>query len=114
MSPTGEHDRHEPLLVKLAKRIDWARFDAAWGRFYHEKKGRPGLPTRLMADLHLLKHIHVPSDEEVCARWVENPYWRAPRAHVSGMLRRKEEMNGGLTRPIYRQSDAAIRGHVFV
>lgn len=63
-------------LAKLAQKIDWERFDAAWGRFYHEKKGRPGLPTRLMAGLHLLKHIEGISDEEVCARWVENPYWQ--------------------------------------
>ena len=63
-------------LVKVANEIDWTRFDAAWGKFYHEKKGRPGLPTRLMAGLHLLKHMHGLSDEEVCARWVENPYWQ--------------------------------------
>lgn len=32
----------EHVLVKLAKLIDWSRFDVAYGRFYHEK-GRPGL-----------------------------------------------------------------------
>lgn len=63
-------------LVKLAGAIDWPRFDTAWGKFYHEKKGRPGLPTRLMAGLHLLKHMEGLSDEEVCARWLENPYWQ--------------------------------------
>jgi IS5 family transposase len=36
--------------------IDWSRFDAAYGQFYTHK-GRPGLPTRLMAGLHLLKHM---------------------------------------------------------
>lgn len=64
-------------LVKLAKRIDWARLDAEWGKFYNEQKGRPGLRTRLMAGLHLLKHMEGLSDEEVCARWVENPYWQS-------------------------------------
>lgn len=63
-------------LVKLAVEIDWARFDTAWGKFYHEKKGRPGLPTRLMAGLHLLKHMEGLSDEQLCAKWVENPYWQ--------------------------------------
>lgn len=63
----------EHALVKLARLIDWSRFDAAYGRFYHEK-GRPGLSTRLMAGLHLLKHMEGLSDEAVCARWVENPY----------------------------------------
>jgi IS5 family transposase len=51
-------------------------FDAAWGKLYHEKKGRPGLPNRLMAGLHLLKHMYGLSDDEVCARWKENPYWQ--------------------------------------
>lgn len=63
-------------LVKLAGQIEWASFDAAWGKFYNDKKGRPGLPTRLMAGLHLIKHMEGLSDEEVCARWVENPYWQ--------------------------------------
>lgn len=63
----------EHALVKLARLIDWSRFDVAFGRFYHEK-GRPGLSTRMMAGLHLLKHMEGLSDEAVCARWVENPY----------------------------------------
>jgi len=63
-------------LVKLAGLIDWARFDEAFGRFYTPMKGRRGLPTRLMAGLHLLKHMDGLSDEAVCARWVENPYWQ--------------------------------------
>ena len=65
----------EHALVKLAGLIDWSRFDEACGRFYHQK-GRPGLPTRLMAGLHLLKHMEGLSDEAVCARWKENPYWQ--------------------------------------
>lgn len=65
----------EHVLVKLARLIDWSRFDDAYGRFYHHK-GRPGLPTRLMAGLHLLKHMEGLSDEAVCARWVENPYYQ--------------------------------------
>jgi transposase, IS5 family len=63
-------------LVKLSGRIDWSRFDAEFGKLYSEKKGRPGLPTRLMVGLHLLKHMEGVSDEDVCARWVENPYWQ--------------------------------------
>jgi IS5 family transposase len=65
----------EHSLVKLARLIDWSRFDVAFGKFYHEK-GRPGLSTRLMAGLHLLKHMEGLSDEAVCARWVENPYYQ--------------------------------------
>jgi hypothetical protein len=40
-------------------------------------KGRAGLPTRLMAGLHLLKHMKGLSDEQVCAVWLENPYFQA-------------------------------------
>ena len=36
----------EHALLKLAQLIDWDRFDDAFGRFYHERKGRPGLRTR--------------------------------------------------------------------
>ena len=57
----------EHPLVKLAGLIDWSRFDAAFGRFY-TLKGRPRLPTRLMARLHLLKHMDCLSDDAVCAR----------------------------------------------
>jgi IS5 family transposase len=63
-------------LVKLAGLIDWSRFDVAFGRFYTPLKGRPSLPTRLMAGLHLIKHMEGLSDEIVCARWIENPYWQ--------------------------------------
>ena len=65
----------EHPLVKLAGMIDWSRFDEAYGRFYTQK-GRPGLSTRLMAGLHLLKHMEGLSDEAVCKRWVENPYFQ--------------------------------------
>jgi IS5 family transposase len=67
--------RHE--LLKLAKQIDWERFDTAFGAHFNERKGRAGLPTRLMAGLHLLKHMKGLSDEELCAVWLENPYFQA-------------------------------------
>ena len=36
----------------------------------------PPLPTRLMAGLPILKHTFDLSDEELCARWIENPYFQ--------------------------------------
>jgi IS5 family transposase len=62
-------------LLRLAARIDWDRLDALYGATFVEHVGRPGLPTRLMVGLHLIKHIKGLSDEAVCAVWVENPYW---------------------------------------
>jgi len=67
--------RHE--LIQLAGLINWQRFDDAFGAYYHDRKGRRGLRTRLMAGLHLLKHMKGLSDEELCAVWVENPYFQA-------------------------------------
>jgi len=63
-------------LLRLAGLIDWSRFEQEYGALYAEQ-GRPGLPTRLMVGLHFLKHIKALSDEQVCAQWVENPYFQA-------------------------------------
>jgi transposase, IS5 family len=38
--------------------------------------GQPPLPTRLVAGLFILMHLHNLSDEELCERWVENPYFQ--------------------------------------
>lgn len=65
--------RHE--LVRLAQRIDWGYLDQQASPFYAEA-GRPGIPTRLMVGLHLLKHMYALSDEEVCERWVYDPYFQ--------------------------------------
>src|SRR3569623_1871971 len=60
-------------LVRLAGLIDWARFEAEFGTLYTDG-GRPGLPTRLMVGLHLIKHKDGLSDEAVCARYLDSPY----------------------------------------
>ena len=36
----------------------------------------PPLPTRLMAGLAILKHTYDLSDEVLCERWIENPYYQ--------------------------------------
>ena len=74
MQLTNMIDMDHPL-VKVAQLIDWSQFDEGFGRFYTQK-GRPGLPTRLLAGLHLLKHMEGLSDEAVCKRWIENPYYQ--------------------------------------
>ena len=65
--------RHE--LVRLAAAIDWGFFDDAFEAFYSEE-GRPGIATRMMVGLHILKHMFDLSDEEVCERWVYDPYFQ--------------------------------------
>jgi IS5 family transposase len=66
--------RHE--LARLAEVIDWEAIAAHFGELYIDRKGRPGIPTRLMAGLLYLKATFKLSDEEVVRRWVENPYWQ--------------------------------------
>lgn len=66
--------RHE--LVRLAQAIDWPLLEGRFGEVYCDGPGMPPLPTRLMAGLAILKHTFDLSDEELCARWVENPYFQ--------------------------------------
>jgi IS5 family transposase len=61
-------------LVRLAGLIAWGRFEAVFGPLYTDAIGRPGLSTRLMVGLHLLKHMDGLSDEAVCARYLDSPY----------------------------------------
>lgn len=83
--PTGEGDlfrarldqiinlKHE--LVELAGRIDWDFIDLEMAPLYSER-GRPGIESRFVIGLLLLKHIYGLSDEGVCERWVHDPYFQ--------------------------------------
>jgi len=63
-------------LAKLAGTVDWRFLEERFGAVYSDKPGQPPLPTRLMAGLSILKHTHNLSDEELCARFLENPYYQ--------------------------------------
>ena len=63
-------------LVRLAGKIDWGFLDRRFGEVYAAGDGQPPLPVRLIAGLLILKHMHSLSDEALCARWVENPYFQ--------------------------------------
>jgi len=65
--------KHE--LVHLAGKIDWAWLDDEIAPLYRDK-GRPGIATRFVIGLMLLKHIYGLSDEGVCERWVYDPYFQ--------------------------------------
>ena len=71
--------KHE--LVVLSKTIDWDDLEESLCGLYKLEIGRPGKPIRLMVSLHYLKYLYNLSDEEVVARWLENPYWQ----YFSGM-----------------------------
>jgi IS5 family transposase len=63
-------------LVRLGREIDWGFLDARFGSVCAAGPGQPPLPTRLVAGLLILKHLHDLSDEALCGRWLENPYYQ--------------------------------------
>ena len=63
-------------LVKLAKTISWSFIETKCGEVYADGPGMPPLPTRLMAGLAILKYTFDLSDDAVCERWVESPYFQ--------------------------------------
>lgn len=64
-------------LVRLAAEIDWEFVGKRFGAACRSGPGQPPLPTRLVAGLLILKHMHDLSDERLCERWVENPSYQA-------------------------------------
>jgi len=68
-------DMKHPLAV-LGRTVDWEFLEREFGAVYTDDAGRPPLPTRLMAGLAILKHTYDLSDEVLCERWVENPYYQ--------------------------------------
>ena len=62
--------KHE--LVQLAGKIDWTWIDGKIAPLYSDN-GLPGIETRFMIGLLLLKHIFGLSDEGVCERWATIP-----------------------------------------
>ena len=65
--------KHE--LVQLAAKVDWTWIDGEIAPLYSDQ-GRPGIETRFVIGLLLLKHIYGLSDEGVCERWVYDPYFQ--------------------------------------
>ena len=65
--------KHE--LAQLAGRIDWEWLDGEIAPLYSDK-GRPGIESRFVIGLLLLKQIYGLSDEGVCERWVHDPYFQ--------------------------------------
>src|ERR1700760_3443933 len=65
--------KHE--LVLLAGKIDWNWIDGEIAPLYSEN-GRPGIETRFVVGLLLLKQIYGLSDEGGCERWIHDPYFQ--------------------------------------
>ncbi len=66
-------------LVQLSHRLPWSALEQVLSPRLPATTstgGRPALPVRLIAGLLYLKHAYDLSDEAVCERWLENPYWQ--------------------------------------
>jgi hypothetical protein len=84
-------------LVRLAALINWNILDERFSSVCQTGSGQPGLPTRLVAGLFILKHMHNLSDEVLCARWIEK---RPPRKRPSFPVSSRDggrEQNGSRT-----------------
>ena len=66
--------RHE--LCQLAEVIDWEAGDSIVSDWFVAGVGRVSKRSRLIVGLFLLKQLYNVGDDDLPARWVENPYWQ--------------------------------------
>src|SRR5215831_15749183 len=66
-------------LVRLAREIDGGFLDRRFASVCTRGPGQPGLPTRLVAGLLILKHMHTTCRTRCCAR----AGWRTPITNSS-------------------------------
>ena len=63
-------------LARLASVIDWRLLEGRFGQSdQRPTKGRPS-QARLVVGLSVLKQLYDLSDEQMCDRWLENPYYQ--------------------------------------
>lgn len=63
-------------LFQLSDSIPWQSLESDLDRYFSYGPGQPPLPIRLIVGLLVISHMYRVSDEQVVARWVENPYWQ--------------------------------------
>ncbi len=80
-------------LARLAREIDWGFLDQRFSSVCTPGEGRPPLPTRLVAGLFILKHMHNLSDEVLCASLAGEPV-------LPVLLRRIELLPPAAVRPL--------------
>lgn len=65
----------EHEIIQLAENIDWVRIEKMLEGHYC-KYGRKAISTRLLVGLQMLRWMYKLSDEAVCARWINDPYFQ--------------------------------------
>ena len=78
-------------LVRLAREIGWEFLDGRFSSVCRSGPGQPPLPSRLVAGLLILKHMHDLSDEVLCAACSS----RAFALHCAVAKKRIEGRNTG-------------------
>src|SRR5262245_15772424 len=77
VSPASRGDHQlSPSAGAAGGGIDWDFLARRFSSVCRVGPGQPPLPTRLVAGLFILKHMHNLSDQALCERWVENPYFQ--------------------------------------
>jgi IS5 family transposase len=71
-----EQLNHQHPLYILFNKINWKRFEDAFGKHYSQTMGAPAKPIRRMVGLLILKHVRNLSDESVVEQWAENAYYQ--------------------------------------
>src|SRR5205807_2779496 len=104
--------KHE--LAQLAGKIDWDWIDGEIAPLYSEN-GRPGIETRFMIGLLLLKHIYGLSDEGICERWVYDAYFLLHRrgvlpAHIPARALRPQPLAQAARRQAGAAADREPKG----
>ena len=74
-APGGAIGRGSTSWCSSRDKIDWSWIDGEIAPLYTDK-GSPGIESRFVIGLLLLKHIFGLSDEGVCERWVADPYFQ--------------------------------------
>lgn len=74
--PFGGKLNENNRWLRIAEMIPWEELEEDYSKFFSHT-GRPGLDSRLIIGLMLLKHLTVLSDKEVVNGMIENPYWQA-------------------------------------
>ena len=74
-------------LIKLANTLNWPSIEQEFSGYFVSTRGRPALPSRLVAGLLYLQHAFNASDEMVVGTWLENPYWQYFTGETHGGLK---------------------------
>lgn len=111
-------------LFQLADSIPWQSLESDLDRSFSYGPGQPPLPIRLIVGLLIISHMYQVSDEQVVARWVENPYWQylcgydyfqiKAACHPSSLTRLRQRLGAeGLNKILSMTIQLAIKKKVF-